>query len=301
MSREREPDEQFNWRSSAPFLAFHLAPLALFITGVSRADVVLCLVTYGVRLFFITAGYHRYFSHRSYKLGRVAQFVMAFGGTTAAQKGPLWWAGHHRRHHRYADGGLDPHSPSRGFWWSHVGWILCDKFGPTPFDAIRDFARYPELRFVNRRDWIGPWALGIACFAIGGWSGLLAGFFLSTILLWHATFAVNSVAHLFGRRRYATDDESRNSFLVAALTAGEGWHNNHHHYQASARQGFYWWELDPTYYVLRALSVIGVVRGLRQPPPAVRRGADPPPDAGPAGVRSNAPRTSRPTASAARR
>ena len=270
--RRRAPDERINWRASAPFLLFHLAPLALLVTGVSRADLVLCAVTYTVRLFFITAGYHRYFSHRSYKLGRVAQLLLAFGGTTAVQKGPLWWAGHHRRHHRYADTDIDPHSPIRGFWWSHMGWILCDKYNPTPHDAIRDFTAFPELRFVNRHDWIGPWALLVGCLLVGGWSGMLAGFFLSTILLWHATFAVNSVAHLFGRRRYATVDTSRNSMLVAVLTGGEGWHNNHHHYQTSARQGFFWWEFDPTYYLLRAMSALGVVRGLRRPPPSVLEG-----------------------------
>ena len=252
-----------------PFFAFHLMPLALLGTGVSGADLVLCLLTYGGRLFFITAGYLRYFSHRSYKLARVPQFLLAFGGTTAVQKGPLWWAGHHRAHHRYADTDLDPHSPQDGFWWSHVGWILCDKSSPTNFDVIRDFARYRELRFLNRHDWIGPLALAVGCILIGGWGGLFAGFFLSTVLLWHATFAVNSVSHLFGRRRYATNDTSRNSLLVAAFTGGEGWHNNHHHYQTSARQGFFWWEFDPTYYLLRVLSAVGVVRGLRRPPPTV--------------------------------
>jgi stearoyl-CoA desaturase (delta-9 desaturase) len=221
-------------------------------------------------MFFVTAGYHRYFSHRSYRLGRVAQFVMAFGGTTAAQKGPLWWAAHHRQHHRASDTVDDVHSPIRGFWWSHVGWILCDRTGPTDFDRIRDFAKYPEIRFINKYDWIGPWALGIASFLIGGWSGLLVGFFGSTVLLWHATFTINSLAHVFGRRRYHTKDTSRNSLALALLTGGEGWHNNHHHYMASARQGFYWWEVDVVYYMLRALSWVGIVKDLRTPPREVR-------------------------------
>jgi len=271
-TEERPPDERLNWRSSLTFFAMHLLPLAAFLTGVTWRAVILCVALFYGRMFFTTAGYHRYFAHRSYKLGRVAQFVMAFGGTTAAQKGPLWWAGHHRSHHRFTDTDRDPHSPQQGIFWSHVGWILCDKYGPTDKDAIRDFVRYPELRFLDRHDWIGPWALGVASFLVAGWSGLVVGFFLSTVLLWHATFSVNSWAHLVGRRRYATSDTSRNSWAVALLTSGEGWHNNHHHYQASARQGFFWWEIDPTYYVLRLLSLVGVVHQLRTPPARVRAG-----------------------------
>jgi stearoyl-CoA desaturase (delta-9 desaturase) len=267
---QRAPDEQVNWRSSLPFLGFHLLPFLVIFTGVTRTAVVLLVVTFTVRMFFITAGYHRYFAHRSYKLGRAAQFVMAFGGGTATQKGMLWWSGHHRNHHRFSDTERDIHSPRKGFWWSHVGWFLCDKYKRTDYDLIKDFARYPELRFLDKRDWIAPWSLGVACFLIGGWSGLVVGFFLSTVLLWHTTFLVNSAAHVFGRRRYATDDTSRNSLVVALLTSGEGWHNNHHHYPSSARQGFFWWEIDPTYYALKLLSFVGVVRDLRQPPRRVR-------------------------------
>jgi stearoyl-CoA desaturase (Delta-9 desaturase) len=266
----RPDDERVNLRSSIPFFLIHLLPLLAFFTGFHLRDFVLLAVLYWARMFFITAGYHRYFSHRSYKLGRAPQFVMAFGGTMAAQKGPLWWASHHRQHHQYSDTRNDVHSPIRGFWWSHVGWILCDHNGPTDLDRIRDFAKYPELRFLNKYDWIGPWALGIASYLIAGWSGLLIGFFGSTVLLWHATFLVNSLAHVFGRRRYLTPDTSRNSALIALVTGGEGWHNNHHYYQASARQGFYWWEFDPVFQVLRALSWVGIVSELRTPPRAVR-------------------------------
>jgi stearoyl-CoA desaturase (delta-9 desaturase) len=272
-------DERPNYRTSIPFLLVHLIPLAILWTGVTLEAVVLGVVLYAVRMFFITAGYHRYFSHRSYRLGRVAQAVLAFGGTTAAQKGPLWWASHHRSHHRESDTEADVHTPLKGFFHSHVGWILADRHGATDLDNIRDFARFPELRFLDRYDWIGPWSLGVLSFLLAGWSGLVVGFFCSTIVLWHATFAVNSLAHVFGRRRYATTDTSRNSLLIALMTGGEGWHNNHHHFQASARQGFFWWEIDTTYYVLRALSLVGVVRDLKQPPasakagPRVRHGA----------------------------
>jgi stearoyl-CoA desaturase (delta-9 desaturase) len=233
---------------------------------VTWQDWVLCAVLYVTRMFCITAGYHRYFSHRSYKMGRVAQFLMAVGGTTAVQKGPLWWAGHHRIHHRFTDLDGDVHSPREGFWWSHVGWILSTRYKDTDLEAIKDFAAYPELRLVERFNWVGPWLLAIGCFLLGGWGGLLIGFFLSTVLLWHGTFLVNSAAHLMGRRRFATPDTSRNSLVIAVITGGEGWHNNHHYLPASARQGFTWWEIDPTWYTLRALAAVRVVRDLKDPP-----------------------------------
>ena len=270
MARASLPaDERLNWRTSTPFLAFHLLPFLALWTGVSTTSVVLCAALYFGRMFFVTAGYHRYFSHRSYRLGRAAQLVMAVGGTTAMQKGPLWWAAHHRDHHRWSDTDRDVHSPKRGFWWSHVGWILCDKYGATNEDRIRDFAKFPELRWLNRHDWVGWVGLAVLCLAIDGWAGLVVGFGLSTVLLWHGTFLVNSLAHVFGRRRYATSDTSRNSLLIALATNGEGWHNNHHHYQASARQAFRWYQWDPTFYVLWALSKVGVVRDLKGPSAAI--------------------------------
>ena len=271
MQRDLPPDERLNVRSSLPFLAFHLIPVAAIWTGVPASAVVLAVVSYFVRMFFITAGYHRYFAHRSYRLPRWAQLVMALGGTTALQKGPLWWAAHHRDHHRYADTDQDVHSPIRGFWWSHVGWILCDRFSATELDRIKDFAKYPELRWLNRNDWVGPVSLAVASYLIAGWAGLVIGFGASTIAVWHGTFLVNSLAHVIGRRRYATSDTSRNSLLIALLTNGEGWHNNHHHYQASARQAFRWWQWDPTYYVLWLLSKVGVVRDLKVPSEEILR------------------------------
>jgi stearoyl-CoA desaturase (Delta-9 desaturase) len=268
---QRATDERVNWVSSIPFFVIHAACLAAYFTGITVTSIVLCLALFWSRMFFITAGYHRYFSHKSYKLGRVSQFVMAFGAQSSAQKGVLWWAAHHRDHHRFSDTDRDIHSPRKGFWWSHVGWILCDRYTPTNFDGIKDFARYPELRWLSRHDWIAPWSLAIVCYLVGGWSGLVVGFFWSTVLLWHSTFTVNSLAHVMGRRRYDTTDTSRNSLLVALITGGEGWHNNHHHYPSSARQGFFWWEIDVTYYGLKVLSWVGVVKDLRRPPERVRR------------------------------
>lgn len=255
-----------SWRASIPFIACHFVPLLAVFTGVDLRAVVILVVLYATRVFFLTAGYHRYFSHRTYRVGRVTQFVLAFGGLTAVQKGPLWWASWHRQHHRYADTPRDPHSPQQGFWWSHVGWVLSGRYSSyTDLDQIEDFARYPELRFLDRHDWIGGWVVAIACYLIGGWSGLVVGFFASTVLVWHATFSVNSFTHMFGRRRYATRDTSRNLTPVALLTFGEGWHNNHHRHPTSARQGVSWWEIDVSYYVLRALAVVGIVRDLRLP------------------------------------
>jgi stearoyl-CoA desaturase (Delta-9 desaturase) len=251
---------------SLPFFIIHLLPLGLFWTGARAIDWAVCFGLYVVRMFFITGVYHRYFAHRGYKMGRVMQFLMAFGGTTAAQKGPLWWAGHHREHHKYSDMVQDAHSPKDGFWWSHVGWIISNHYDDTAWHRMKDFAKYPELRLLNRFHLVPPILLGFAVWAVGGWSMLLCGFFLSTVLLYHGTFSINSLAHVIGKRRYVTTDTSKNSFLLALITLGEGWHNNHHYYQSTANQGFYWWEVDISYYVIKALSWVGLTYDLRTPP-----------------------------------
>jgi stearoyl-CoA desaturase (delta-9 desaturase) len=273
------PDERPNWVGSFPFVLLQFSPLLILFTGIGWKSVALCAAMYVTRMWFITAGYHRYFSHRAFTTNRVFQFVLAFGGGAAAQKGALWWASHHRSHHRHTETEQDPHTPLKGLLQSHIGWIVTERWSPTDWDAIADFAKYPELRFLNKHDWIAPWSFGVAAFLIDGWRGLVVGFLTSTVLLWHATFCVNSLAHVMGRRRYATADTSRNSWFVALITGGEGWHNNHHHYPPAARNGFFWWEWDPTYYVLRVLSWFGVVRDLRMPNdkvlagPRVREGA----------------------------
>ncbi len=270
MSRRgpRAVDERPSWPALG-LLAFHLVPLLAIFTGVTWTSAILCLVLFSGRGWFITAGFHRYFSHRSYRIGRVGQFLLAFGGTSAAQHGPLWWASHHRIHHRFTEGENDPHSPSKGLLWSHMGWVVCAKHQKPDRSIMKDFSKYPELVFLDRFDWLPPLIVALACFAIAGWSGVVVGFFLSTVMLFHATFTVNSVAHVWGRRRFATEDTSRNSMFVALLAGGEGWHNNHHRYAASARQGFYWWEIDPTYYTLVVLRAIGIVSDMRLPPASV--------------------------------
>jgi stearoyl-CoA desaturase (delta-9 desaturase) len=261
----RPADERIWWLKATPFFLVHLAPLGLLWTGLSARNAALCAGLYVGRMFFITAGFHRYFAHRAYKMGRVMQFIMAWGASTSCQKGVLWWAAHHRAHHRYSDTDRDIHSPKRGFWWSHVGWILCRKYQATNFAAIRDFAKCPELVWLNRYHLVPGVVLGAACYAWGGLPALLA-FFLSTTLLYHGTFSINSLTHLWGRRRYVTTDTSRNSFLLALVTLGEGWHNNHHYYQSTANQGFFWWEIDISYYILKLLSWVRLVRNLRTPP-----------------------------------
>ncbi len=268
------PTDRFDaaWLEAVPFFALHAMVLLAFFVAVSPFDLALGASLYAGRMVLVTAGYHRYFSHRSYRVSRVTQFLLAALGTTAAQKGPLWWAAHHRLHHRHADGPGDPHSPNDGLWWSHVGWILSRRTKATEVGVVADLARYPELRLVDRWQAAGPWALALACYLLAGPGGLVVGFAASTVALWHATFAVNSLGHRLGTRRYATRDSSRNSLALAVLTLGEGWHNNHHHYPPSARQGFEWWQVDPTYYLLRALAVAGVVHHLRRPSPEVLSG-----------------------------
>jgi len=262
------------------FLLIHVACLLALWTGVSTVAVFTCLALYVVRMFAITAGFHRLLSHRSYRSGRLFQFVIAFLGTASYQKGPLWWSAHHRRHHLHADTEKDLHSPlTRTLWRSHVGWFLSNESVPTDTKLISNLITHWDLRFLDRYYHLPPALLAVSTFLLGsglqryypasgttGLQMLVWGFFISTVLLYHGTFTVNSVAHLFGKRRFATTDDSRNNFLVALITLGEGWHNNHHYYPASERQGFYWWEIDASHYTLRVLSWFGIVWDLHRPP-----------------------------------
>jgi stearoyl-CoA desaturase (delta-9 desaturase) len=278
----RARDEKLDPVTSIPFVFVHLAALGAFFVGFHWYLPVIALGFYYLRMFGITAGYHRYFAHRSYKTSRAFQFVLALLGSLSTQKGPLWWAAHHRDHHKFSDQPEDIHSPvQRGFWWSHVGWILCPKYDQTKFDRIRDFAKYPELRWLNKYHLVPPVAFATLLFLIGGAPLLVWGYFVSTTLLWHGTFTINSLSHVFGSRRYWTTDDSRNNFLLAMITMGEGWHNNHHHYMSTANQGFFWWEIDLSYYLLETLSWFGLVWDLRKPPRHVLEGHDAPASAAP--------------------
>jgi len=269
-------DEEFHddiiYPAAIPFVLVHVACLAAFWTGITTGALVTCIVLYAVRMFGVTAGYHRYFSHRSFKTGRAFQFVLAFLSQSSAQRGVLWWAAKHRHHHRYSDTELDVHSPRmRGFLYSHVGWIFTSQHGKTDLDAVPDLAKYPELMWLDRHPYLPATMLAVACFLLGGWPGLVVGFFWSTVLHYHGTFFINSLAHVHGKQRYVTGDDSRNNWWLAIITLGEGWHNNHHAYQRSTRQGFRWYEIDITYYVLVALSWVRVVWDLGQPPEDVIR------------------------------
>jgi stearoyl-CoA desaturase (delta-9 desaturase) len=255
--------------TSLAFWGVHVAAvIGVVALGWSWSGVALALGSYFVRMIVVTAGYHRYFAHRAFKTSRAFQFLLALGAQSAAQKGVLWWASHHRWHHKHSDTPSDVHSARlRGFWYSHIGWVMGREWDKTDHTLVADLAKFPELRAL---DWWGVHilptvALALAFLFLGGGHGLVWGYFVSTVLLWHGSFSINSLAHLFGKRRYATGDDSRNNWALALLTTGEGWHNNHHHYQSSANQGFRWWEVDITYYVLRLLASLGLVWDLRRP------------------------------------
>lgn len=269
------------------FIFYHLACLLVIWAGISWSAVIACAVMYAVRMFGITAGYHRYFSHRTYKTSRIFQFLLAWLGACAVQRGPLWWAAHHRFHHKFADTTEDRHSPSRqGFWWSHVGWFLSNGHQHTEHDLVPDLTANRELTFIDEYYWLPPISLAILLWTSGtllkhyaptmdtnGFQLFVWGFIISTILLYHATFAVNSVCHGIGRRRFDTKDDSRNCYWVALMTFGEGWHNNHHFCPASERQGFYRWEIDVSHYLLVVLSKLGIVWNLQSPPRRVYESA----------------------------
>ena len=258
--------------STALTVVMHLACLCVFVVPVSMKLLVLFAFGYVLRMFAVTAGYHRYFSHRSYKTSRAFQLLLAFVGTSAMQNGPLWWASWHRHHHKHSDTADDAHSPVQGgFWHAHIGWFLSGQGDHPDFSNVKDLVVFPELRFLEKHKWLPIVAYGVACFAIAGTPGLVWGFLLSTIAVLHATALINSLAHVWGSRRFDTSDDSRNNALLAVLTMGEGWHNNHHNQMGVARQGVRWWEIDVTYYALRLLALIGVVWDIRERrPPRVK-------------------------------
>lgn len=260
------------WVRSIPYISMHLALVSVFFVPFSWGLVALCMAMYVLRMFGITASYHRYFSHRTYKMGRVAQFCMAWLGSMAMQKGVLWWAANHRHHHKYSDQEQDVHSPRKGLWWSHVGWILVPDHSETRWELIKDFSKYPELVWLNKYHLIPCAVMAAALYWLGGFPAVVWGEIVSTVLLWNGTSTINSLSHVFGSRRYQTTDDSKNNFILALITLGEGWHNNHHHYMSSTNQGFFWWEIDVSYYVLKGMSFLGITKDLRKPPAHVLNG-----------------------------
>jgi stearoyl-CoA desaturase (Delta-9 desaturase) len=279
----RQQPDRVDWQRCVPFIVLHLGCLGVLWVGWSWTAVLTAVILYGLRMFAITAFYHRYFSHRAFRTSRVAQFLFAVWGNSSCQRGPLWWASVHRHHHQYSDEEPDVHSPGvRGFLWSHIGWLTSARNFPTDYQRVRDLQKFPELVFLNRFDQVVPIAYGAALWGAGwllerfapglGTNGAQLftwGFFISTVVLLHATFFINSLAHVFGSQRFKTGDDSRNNFGLALLTLGEGWHNNHHRFASAARQGFYWWEIDISFYGLKILSWLGIIWDLRTVPESV--------------------------------
>lgn len=284
---KKEKRGKIDWWHEKGFVLMHFVPLLAFIPGVEVTffDWMLCIALYFIRMFFVTGGYHRYFSHTTYKTSRFVQFLIAFFAETSVQKGVLHWGANHRVHHKYSDTPKDPHSKKiYGFFYSHIGWILGPDFKETKFNLIKDFGKFPELIWLNKYHLIPPAILMIGVYLLGGYvntpdaemsfqailsngvSTLLIGFFLSTVILFHGTFSINSLMHMFGKKRYDSNDESKNNLILALLTLGEGWHNNHHYYMNTVRQGFYWWEIDITYYILKVFSWLGIVWDLKPVP-----------------------------------
>ncbi len=275
---------RIDWPRVVPFVLLHAGCLGVLWVGTSTTALVVAASLFVLRMFAITAFYHRYFSHRAFHTTRTAQFIFALLASSAVQRGPLWWASHHRHHHLHSDGPGDSHSPHvHGFFWSHIAWFLADENFATRQGLVCDLERYPELRWLDRFDVVAPTCLALVLYGLGSWLEHAApglntngaqlmvwGFCISTVVLYHATFTINSLAHRFGARRYATRDDSRNNFWLALITLGEGWHNNHHHFPGAARQGFYWWEIDLSYYGLRLLAALGLIWNLRAVPIATR-------------------------------
>jgi stearoyl-CoA desaturase (delta-9 desaturase) len=250
------------------FWGVHALCFTALLLPFRASDVLLAIGTYYLRMFFITGGYHRYFSHRTYQTSRPFQFFIAFMAMTSSQKGVLWWGAHHRYHHQHSDQDADIHSPKKGFWWSHMGWILNEQYEETDLTKIQDFAKFPELRWLNRF-WMVPAATyALVLYLLGGVNAFVWGALISTVLLWHGTFTINSLSHVWGGRRYETGDTSRNNFILSLVTLGEGWHNNHHKFPGATRNGFFWWEIDITFYVLKLFSALGLVWNLRPVPSA---------------------------------
>ena len=265
-SLDRDSATDIVYPSTIPFIIVHLTCFAAIWTGVTVEAVAIGVGLYWLRIFAIGAGYHRYFSHRAYETSRAFQFVLAALAQSTLQKSVLWWAANHRDHHLHSDTELDVHSPRHtGFIYSHVGWIFSRGQETMNVNRIADFAKYPELMWLHRYEQLPAFVLAVLCLAVAGWPGLIVGFFWSTVAVYHGTFSINSLAHLVGKRRYITGDDSRNNWLLAIITMGEGWHNNHHAYQSSARQGFRWWEYDPTFYLLTLLQRLGLVWNLKLP------------------------------------
>jgi stearoyl-CoA desaturase (Delta-9 desaturase) len=259
--------------SLAPLLTVHLALLAIPFIEWSWWYVVWIVVLTRVIGLGVTVGLHRYFSHRSFKTPRWCQFLLAAAGCSALQKGPLWWAIHHRLHHRHSDDLGDPHSPVMdGFLYGHMGWLFARDLMHPDEKIVHDLTKYPELVWLDRFWMLPGLLLAAACFALGGWGGLVYGYCLSVVLIFQITFAVNSFGHLFGPQRFDTGEGSRNNMLLGYLAMGDGWHNNHHRAPYSARHGFAWYELDMSFMFIRLMRLVGLAWDVKVPSRALMAG-----------------------------
>jgi len=277
----------FNVIRVLPFIALHIACFMVLATGTSAFAVGFAAAFFAIRMFAITGFYHRYFAHKTFRTSRAAQFLFGLLGASAAQRGPLWWAAHHRHHHQHSDNEKDLHSPHQGgFWWSHIGWFTCDAGFAMNERRVKDWMKFPELRFLNRFDSLVPAGAAIGIYGLGellaataphlGTNGLqllVWGFFISTVALFHATVSINSLSHVWGKRRFDTSDDSRNNGWLALITMGEGWHNNHHRWPQSVRQGFRWYEIDITWYGLWLLSKLGIIWDMKPIPQHIQEEA----------------------------
>lgn len=255
-------------------IAVHLALIAIPLLEFSYWYLLLFFLMTRIVGLGITVGFHRYFSHRAFKTSRVFQFLLGCAGCTALQKGPLWWAIHHRLHHRHSDQPEDPHSPVvDGFLHGHCGWLFTQDLMTPDQRIVHDFAKYPELVWLDRLWLIPGLAMAALCFAIGGWSGVVIGYCMCVAFIFQVTFAVNSIGHLYGQQRFETGEGSRNNFVLGYLAMGDGWHNNHHRAPTSARHGFAWYELDMSYLTIQIMRRLGIVWDVKQPPANLLPGA----------------------------
>ena len=252
----------YNWNTIFFVTTFHmLAALSLFYFSWSNlvAAVILWWVAGSLG---IGVGYHRLLTHRGFKVPTWLEYTLSTLGTLALQSGPLTWVTTHRIHHAFTDQEKDPHSPRHGTYWSHMGWIFQGKAqNQTPADMQRycpDFANDPFQQWLNKYYWVPISIVAVGLLAIGGWTMVLWGVMLKTVIGWHFTWLVNSATHLWGTRRFETRDDSRNNALIAAVTFGEGWHNNHHAYPRSAKHGLRWFEFDVNWVQIWALKKLGL-------------------------------------------
>lgn len=262
-----------------PFVLLHLSLLFGLCIPYTKAGLLLCLGSYCIRMFAIGGFYHRYFAHKTFKTSKTIEILFALIGTAAAQRGPIWWAAHHRGHHMFSDTPRDEHSPGQqGFMRSHILWFMSNKNFHTRYQFVKDLTKKKHLNYIDRFDgviplcYLGLLALfGYICqhatsIHLTPFSAMYWGFSVSTVLLLHATFSINSIGHIFGKRPYKTGDKSCNNWLLALLTLGEGWHNNHHYWPASARQGFHWRQIDVSYYGLLLMKALRLIKDVRNVP-----------------------------------